>query len=157
MSIIAFRPTLTAVRAAVAYELAAAAQTVVPVMRDIQLLERYIPAELIREPPLYGPPGEVYSGLVGHLALNLLARQIITPAVLDKNRAGLDKTKGDVVGGTLSPQGLHPVEVAGPGSVIVLAAADDLFYLSVGEIFFYAHRTDKRGAHYALVPEGQFQ
>ncbi|MCI6262701.1 MAG: hypothetical protein MR610_05525 [Olsenella sp.] len=57
----------------------------------------------------------------------------------------------------LSTKRLHPVEVTGPASVVVLASADDTLYLARIKVLAYAHWPYERCTHDALVPERQLQ
>ena len=89
--------------------------------------------------------------------MQLLAGQVIAFAILDEHSAGLDETEGDVGLHALLPQGLYPVEIAGAGTIVVFAAADDLLDLPGGQILPDAHRPDEGRTHDALVLERQFQ
>ena len=102
-----------------------------------------------------GPSLKVHTGFISHPALQLLAGQVVALAILDEHGAGLDKAEGHVGIHAFLPQGLYPVEIAGVGTIIVFAAADDLLDLPGSKIRPDAHRPDEGRAHDALVLEGQ--
>ena len=74
---------------------------------------------------------------------------MVTPAVLDEIRSRLYKTECDIPFFALSAQGLNPFKAAGPGSVVIFAAGDDLFDFSL-----FSQRSAEmppiRGAH--MIP-----
>lgn len=43
-----------------------------------------------------GPALKIHAGFTGHSALQLLAGQVVAPAVLDEHGAGLDKAEGHI-------------------------------------------------------------
>ena len=102
-----------------------------------------------------GPALIVHAGFTGHSALQLLVWQVVAPAVLDEHGAGLDEAEGDISLYTFLPQGLYPVEIAGAGTIVVFAAADDLLDLPGGKVLPDAYWPDEGRAHDALVLEGQ--
>ena len=102
-----------------------------------------------------GPSLKIHAGLIGHPALQLLAGQVVAPAVLDEHGAGLDKAEGHVGIYAFLPERLDPIKIAGAGTIIVFAAADDLLDLPGSKIRPDAHRSDEGRAHDALVLEGQ--
>ena len=100
---------------------------------------------------------KIHAGLTGHPALQLLAGQVVALAVLDEHGAGLDKAEGHVGIHTFLPERFDPIKIAGAGTIVVFAAADDLLDLPGGQILPDAHRSDEGRAHNALVLERQFQ
>ena len=87
--------------------------------------------------------------------MQLLAGQVVAPAVLDEHGAGLDKTEGHVGIHAFLPERLDPIEIAGAGTIVVFAAADDLLDLPGGKVLPDAYWPDEGRAHDALVLEGQ--
>ena len=87
--------------------------------------------------------------------MQLLAGQVIAFAILDEHGAGLNKAEGHVGIHALLPEGLDPIKVAGAGTIIVFAAADDLFDMPGGKVLPDAYWPDEGRAHNALVLEGQ--
>ena len=120
-----------AVGAAIADGAAAAGGAVGAVVGMVELLLRHRLPEGVGEAEVNGFALKIHPGLMGHLALEPLAGQAVTPAVLDKEGAGLDEAEGDVVADTFLPQPLDPFKMAGPTAAVVFAAADYLFNLSV--------------------------
>lgn len=104
-----------------------------------------------------GPALIVHAGFISHSALQLLAGQVVAPAVLDEHGAGLDKAEGYVGIHAFLPERLDPIEIAGAGTIIVFAAADDLLDLPGGKVLPDTHRSDEGRAHDALVLEGQVE
>ena len=102
-----------------------------------------------------GPSLKVHTGFISHPALQLLAGQVVTLAVLDEHSAGLDKAECHVSFHAFLPEELDPIKVAGAGTIVVFAAADDLFDLPGGKVLPDTHRSDEGRAHDALVLEGQ--
>ena len=102
-----------------------------------------------------GPALIVHAGFISHPALQLLAGQVVTLAVFDEHSAGLDKAECYVSFHAFLPEGLDPIKVAGAGTIIVFAAADDLLDLPGGKVLPDTHRSDEGRAHDALVLEGQ--
>ena len=98
---------------------------------------------------------KVHSGFISQPALQLLAGQVVAPAVLDEHGAGLDKAEGHVGIHAFLPERLDPIEIAGAGTIIVFAAADDLLDLPGGKVLPDAYWPDEGRAHDALVLEGQ--
>ena len=102
-----------------------------------------------------GPSLKIHAGLIGHPALQLLAGQVVTLVVLDEHGAGLNKAEGHVSFHAFLPEELDPIKVAGAGTIIVFAAADDLLDLPGGKVLPDTHRSDEGRAHNAFVLEGQ--
>lgn len=102
-----------------------------------------------------GPALKIHAGFTGHSALQLLVWQVVAPAVLDEHGAGLDKAEGHVGIHAFLPERLDPIEIAGAGTIIVFAAADDLLNLPGGKVLPDAYWPDEGRAHDALVLEGQ--
>ena len=102
-----------------------------------------------------GPALKIHAGFTGHSALQLLVWQVVAPAVLDEHGAGLDKAEGHVGIHAFLPERLDPIEIAGSGTIIVFAAADDLLDLPGGKVLPDAYWPDEGRAHDALVLEGQ--
>ena len=104
-----------------------------------------------------GPSLKVHTGFISHPALQLLAGQVVAFTVFDEHSAGLDKAECYVGIHAFLPEGLDPIKVAGAGTIIVFAAADDLFDLPGGKVLPDAHRPNEGGAHNAFVLEGQIK
>ena len=104
-----------------------------------------------------GPSLKVHTGFISHPALQLLAGQVVTLAVLDEHSAGLDKAECHVSFHAFLPEELDPIKVAGAGTIVVFAAADDLFDLPGGKVLPDAYWPDEGRAHDALVLEGQIK
>ena len=102
-----------------------------------------------------GPALKIHAGFTGHSALQLLAGQVVAPAVLDEHGAGLDKAEGHVGIHTFLPERFDPIKIAGAGTIVVFAAADDLLDLPGGKVLPDAYWPDEGRAHDALVLEGQ--
>ena len=102
-----------------------------------------------------GPALKIHAGFTGHSALQLLVWQVVAPAVLDEHGAGLDKAEGHVGIHAFLPERLDPIKIAGAGTIIVFAAADDLLDLPGGKVLPDAYWPDEGRAHDALVLEGQ--
>ena len=102
-----------------------------------------------------GPALIVHAGFISHPALQLLAGQVVTLAVLDEHGAGLDKAEGHVGIHAFLPERLDPIKIAGAGTIIVFTAADDLLDLPGGKVLPDAYWSDEGRAHNALVLEGQ--
>lgn len=102
-----------------------------------------------------GPALIVHAGFTGHSALQLLVWQVVAPAVLDEHGAGLDKAEGHVGIHTFLPERFDPIKIAGAGTIVVFAAADDLLDLPGGKVLPDAYWPDEGRAHDALVLEGQ--
>ena len=102
-----------------------------------------------------GPALKIHAGFTGHSALQLLAGQVVALAVLDEHSAGLDKAEGHVGIHAFLPERLDPIKIAGAGTIIVFAAADDLLDLPGGKVLPDAYWPDEGRAHDALVLEGQ--
>ncbi len=102
-----------------------------------------------------GPALKIHAGFTGHSALQLLVWQVVAPAVLDEHGAGLDKAEGHVGIHAFLPERLDPIEIAGAGTIVVFAAADDLLDLPGGKVLPDAYWPDEGRAHDALVLEGQ--
>ena len=79
-----------------------------------------------------GPALKIHAGFTGHSALQLLVWQVVAPAVLDEHGAGLDKAEGHVGIHTFLPERFDPIKIAGAGTIVVFAAADDLLDLPGG-------------------------
>ena len=102
-----------------------------------------------------GPALKIHAGFTGHSALQLLVWQVVAPAVLDEHGAGLDKAEGHVGIHAFLPERLDPIKIAGAGTIVVFAAADDLLDLPGGKVLPDAYWPDEGRAHDALVLEGQ--
>ena len=102
-----------------------------------------------------GPALKIHAGFTGHSALQLLVWQVVAPAVLDEHGAGLDKAEGHIGIHAFLPERLDPIEIAGAGTIVVFAAADDLLDLPGGKVLPDAYWPDEGRAHDALVLEGQ--
>ena len=87
--------------------------------------------------------------------MQLLVWQVVAPAVLDEHGAGLDKAEGHVGIHTFLPERFDPIKIAGAGTIIVFAAADDLLDLPGGKVLPDAYWPDEGRAHDALVLEWQ--
>jgi len=124
-------------------------------MGHIEIFLRDGVAPVVHEVKMNGPALKVHTGFISHPALQLLAGQVIAFAILDEHSASFDEAEGDISLYTFLPQGLYPVEIAGAGTIVVFAAADDLLDLPGGQILPDAHRPDEGRAHNALVLEGQ--
>ena len=80
----------------------------------------------------------------------------VAPAVLDEHGAGLDKAEGHVgIHAFPCRRDFDPIKIAGAGTIIVFAAADDLLDLPGGKVLPDAYWSDEGRAHDALVLEGQ--
>ena len=101
-----------------------------------------------------GPALIVHAGFISHPALQLLAGQVVAPAVLDEHGAGLDKAEGHIGIHAFLPERLDPIKIAGAGTIIIFAAADDLLDLPGGKVLPDAYWPDEGRAHDALVLEG---
>ena len=104
-----------------------------------------------------GPSLKIHAGLIGHPALQLLAGQVVAFTVFDEHSASLDKAECYIGIHAFLPEGLDPIEIAGAGTIVVFAAADDLFDLPGGKVLPDAHRPNEGGAHNAFVLEGQIK
>lgn len=102
-----------------------------------------------------GPALKIHAGFTGHSALQLLVWQVVAPAVLDEHGAGLDKAEGHIGIHAFLPERLDPIKIAGAGTIVVFAAADDLLDLPGGKVLPDAYWPDEGRAHDALVLEGQ--
>ena len=87
--------------------------------------------------------------------MQLLAGQVIAFAILDEHRASFDEAEGDIGIHAFLPERLDPIKIAGAGTIIVFAAADDLLDLPGGKVLPDAYWPDEGRAHDALVLEGQ--
>ena len=126
-------------------------------MRHIEIFLRDGVTPVVHKVETDGPSLKVHTGLIGHPALQLLAGQVVAFTVFDEHSAGLDKAEGHVGIHAFLPEGLDPIKVAGAGTIVVFAAADDLFDLPGGKVLPDAHRSDEGGAHNAFVLEGQIK
>ena len=126
-------------------------------MGHIEIFLRDGVAPVVHEVKTDGLALKVHTGLIGHPALQLLAGQVVTLVVLDEHGASFDEAEGDISLYTFLPQGLYPVEIAGAGTIVVFAAADDLLDLPGGKVLPDAHRPNEGGAHNAFVLEGQIK
>ena len=104
-------------------------------------------APVVHEVKTDGPALKIHAGFTGHSALQLLVWQVVAPAVLDEHGAGLDKAEGHVGIHAFLPEGLDPIEIAGAGTIVVFAAADDLLDLPGGKVLPDAYRPDEGRAH----------
>ena len=112
-------------------------------------------APVVHQIKTHGLAFEVHAGFTGHSALQLLVWQVVAPAVLDEHGAGLNKAEGHVSFHAFLPERLDPIEIAGAGTIVVFAAADDLLDLPGGKVLPDAYWPDEGRAHNALVLEGQ--
>ena len=110
---------------------------------------------VVHEVKTDGTSLKVHTGFISHPALQLLAGQVVAFTVFDEHSAGLNKAEGHVSFHAFLPEELDPIKVAGAGTIIVFAAADDLFDLPGGKVLPDTHRSDEGRAHNALVLEGQ--
>ena len=110
---------------------------------------------VVHEVKTDGTSLKVHTGFISHPALQLLAGQVVAFTVFDEHSAGLDKAECHVSFHAFLPEELDPIKVAGAGTIVVFAAADDLFDLPGGKVLPDAHRPDEGRAHNALVLEGQ--
>ena len=104
-----------------------------------------------------GPALKIHTGFISHPALQLLAGQVVAFTIFDEHSASLDKAECHVGFHAFLPEGLDPIKIAGAGTIVVFAAADDLFDLPGGKVLPDAYRSDKGRAHNALVLEGQIK
>ena len=135
-----------AVRAAVAGQTAAAVFALRAEVRRIQPLRRDLAVLVLQIKP-HRPAAERNARFERHFALHALVRHEVPAAVLDEIRARLDEAERHVMRAALAGQRAHPVEIARARAVVVLAAADHLFYLPRLQIGFHRHRSDQRRAH----------
>ena len=124
-------------------------------MRHIEIFLRDGVAPVVHEVKTDGPSLKVHTGFISHPALQLLAGQVVAFTVFDEHSASLDKAECYVGIHTFLPERLDPIEIAGTGTVVVFAAADDLLDLPGGKVLPDAYRPDEGCAHDALVFEGQ--
>ena len=151
----AFLQTFSTVAAAVADQLTAAGLAVCAEMKHIEIFLRDGVAPVVHEVKMNGHALKIHAGFISHPALQLLAGQVVAPAVLDEHGAGLDKAEGHVGIHAFLPERLDPIEIAGAGTIIVFAAADDLLDLPGGKVLPDAYWPDEGRAHNAFVLEGQ--
>ena len=104
-----------------------------------------------------GPSLKVHTGFISHPALQLLAGQVVAFTVFDEHSAGLDKAECYVGIHTFLPERLDPIKIAGAGTIVVFAAADDLLDLPGGKVLPDAYWPDEGRAHNAFVLEGQIK
>ena len=124
-------------------------------MWHIQLFLRDGIPPVVHKVKTDGPSLKVHTGFISHPALQLLAGQVVTLVVLDEHGAGLNKAEGHVSFHAFLPERLDPIEIAGAGTIVVFAAADDLLDLPGGKVLPDTHRSDEGRAHNTLVLEGQ--
>lgn len=124
-------------------------------MGHIEIFLRDRVAPVVHEVKTDGTSPKVHTGFISHPALQLLVWQVVAPAVLDEHSAGLDKAECYVGIHAFLPERFDPIKIAGAGTIIVFAAADDLFDLPGGKVLPDTHRSDEGRAHNALVLEGQ--
>ena len=103
-------------------------------MGHIEIFLRDGVAPVVHEVKTDGTSLKIHAGFTGHSALQLLAGQVVTLVVLDEHGAGLNKAEGHVGIHAFLPEGLDPIKVAGAGTIIVFAAADDLLDLPGGKV-----------------------
>ena len=123
-------------------------------MRHIEIFLRDGVAPVVHEVKMNGPALKIHAGFISHSALQLLAGQVVAPAVFDEHSASLDKAEGHVGIHAFLPERLDPIKIAGAGTIIVFAAADDLLDLPGGKVLPDAYWPDEGRAHDALVLEG---
>ena len=124
-------------------------------MRHIEIFLRDGVTPVVHEVKTDGPSLKVHTGFISHPALQLLAGQVVAFTVFDEHSAGLDKAEGHVGIHAFLPERLDPIEIAGAGTIIVFAAADDLLDLPGGKVLPDAYWPDEGRAHDALVLEWQ--
>ena len=124
-------------------------------MRHIEIFLRDGVAPVVHEVKMNGPALKVHTGFISHPALQLLAGQVVAFTIFDEHSAGLDKAECHVGFHAFLPEELDPIEIAGAGTIIVFAAADDLLDLPGGKVLPDAYWPDEGRAHDALVLEGQ--
>ena len=124
-------------------------------MRHIEIFLRDGVTPVVHEVKMNGPALKIHAGFTGHSALQLLVWQVVAPAVLDEHGAGLDKAEGHVGIHAFLPERFDPIKIAGAGTIVVFAAADDLLDLPGGKVLPDAYWPDEGRAHDALVLEGQ--
>ena len=124
-------------------------------MGHIEIFLRDGVAPVVHEVKTDGPSLKVHTGFISHSALQLLVWQVVAPAVLDEHGAGLDKAEGHIGIHAFLPERLDPIKIAGAGTIVVFAAADDLLDLPGGKVLPDAYWPDEGRAHDALVLEGQ--
>ena len=78
-------------------------------MRHIEIFLRDGIPPVVHEVKTDGLALKVHTGLIGHPALQLLAGQVVTLAVLDEHSAGLNKAEGHVGIHAFLPERLDPV------------------------------------------------
>ena len=126
-------------------------------MGHIEIFLRDGVTPVVHEVKTDGTSLKVHTGFISHSALQLLVGQVVAPAVLDEHGAGLDKAEGYIGIHAFLPERLDPIKIAGAGTIIVFAAADDLLDLPGGKVLPDAYWPDEGRAHDALVLEGQVE
>ena len=124
-------------------------------MRHIEIFLRDGVTPVVHEVKTDGTSLKVHTGFISHPALQLLAGQVVAFTVFDEHSASLDKAEGHIGIHAFLPERLDPIKIAGAGTIIVFAAADDLLDLPGGKVLPDTHRSDEGRAHNALVLEGQ--
>lgn len=126
-------------------------------MRHIEIFLRDGVAPVVHEVKMNGPALKIHAGFISHPALQLFAGQVVAFTVFDEHSASLDKAEGHVGIHAFLPERLDPIEIAGAGTIVVFAAADDPLDLPGGKVLPDAYRSDEGRAHDALVLEGQVE
>ena len=126
-------------------------------MRHIEIFLRDGVAPVVHEVKTDGTSLKVHTGFISHPALQLLAGQVVAFTVFDEHSASLDKAECYVGIHAFLPERLDPIEIAGAGTIVVFAAADDLLDLPGGKVLPDAYRPDEGRAHDTLVFEGQVE
>ena len=124
-------------------------------MRHIEILLRDGVTPVVHEVKTDRTSLKVHTGFISHPALQLLAGQVVAFTVFDEHSASLDKAECYVGIHAFLPERLDPIEIAGAGTIVVFAAADDLLDLPGGKVLPDAYWPDEGRAHDALVLEGQ--
>ena len=141
---------------AVANQPAAALVTISSIIPGlVKIFRRNRHSQGSTETKFHGLALNVHAGLMRHLALQPLIRELVCLTVLDEDRPRLDEGKRHIVAHTFFPQAPYPLEIQGTRTVIVLAAADYLLDLPVCQIRLDTDSPDEGSAHDALVFERQ--
>lgn len=148
---------LAAVGTAVADEAAGAVDTLAAVARGMAVVVGDGPAERVAQSEMLGAALVIHAGAMSHAALQTFGGKMIVFAVFDKVGAGFNETEGGISGDAFVAEALHPFKMAGTGTVVIFAAADDLLDLAGGKGGRQADRADEGRTHDAFVLEGQLQ
>ena len=99
----------------------------------------------------------IHTRLECHLTLREFTRDVESATILDKDRARLNKAEGYVIRLALLGESLHPIEITGACTVIVLTTCNNLLDLSRSEVILDIYRPDKGGCHNTFMLERQLQ